>query len=236
MEIMHPYLTPEEFKAVQMLADDKSYGAIKRECALPGNACPTSQMPIFLASLRKKTGIRDTTDPQQAREYLTKWEQSRRAEPTPEQLQAIKRMIGLGYTQCQSLTTLANCMALSTEAATLLYQAGLHAIGCFATDPREQRVQTRLYFAHRKPIVTPVEPMTPKRWLAVEMHANGASYESIAEAIGYLRPEDAKLFVRKTCVMLGIVAPGRGLQKRLLLAAIAHRNAQAADALNDPMF
>lgn len=242
METTNLYLSENELRAVQMLADEKSYQAIRRECHVwaPGK-CPSSAMPLFIAVIKRKTGIRDPRDPQQCRTYLENYALATQKPPTPENLETLRRVFGIGYMQPHTMEALANNMHGTIEAAQQAWEDALLSIGVLTDDPAQQRVQARIYLASIKPIIRPPAPIGPKGWQSLRMYLEGVHYADIAKALGFVRAQYAKELVKKTCEELGILARGRGVRKKLIAAALAYHDRQEMQpqpeiTMDDPAF
>lgn len=232
MEIIHRYLTIAEYKAVKMLAEEKSYDAIKRECQVTLGKCPTQAMPLFLSALRKKTGIENTRSAQEAQNYLRAYEQSLSVEPNDAQLDVLKRMAGVTH-MAHSLLSLANNTGRTEQEAAQDYTDALASIGIFAKHASTRSVQMKLYFASRKPHVEPRDPITERQWEALRMFADGVDAQTIATHLRMVKPLYATQLIQSICDRLAIRSRGRGVQRKLARIAIAYHDAQNAPLTMD---
>lgn len=214
------YLTETEQLALNILADTSGYGyvEVKRKCKVTSALlCP------LLASIRRKTGIADTKDPQQIQRYLLKYEQAS-GQPDEKQLEMLRRITGVGFraTGPQTLEGASYHMHLSTTAGQQLFTDALHSIGIFTPEPREQRVQTLLFLASH--YVEPKgEHLTENHLAAMRAYAEhvNAQPEELARLLGPDFSEGyVKLLLKQGMERLGICARGRGVQRRLVKLAL----------------
>jgi hypothetical protein len=235
MKIINSYLNPQESKALEMLSKDMSYAAVKRDCLNSEGKCASQALPVFMQGIRKKTGIMDLHDAQEVRAYLEKCQRAAATPPTDEQLNILRRVLGIGYVP-HTMEALANNTGRTKPEALQAWQDALRAIGIFATDPATQRVQAACYFASNTPFVQPVEPFTPKQWQALRLYSQGASFHAIASELGLLREEYGKEVVRRVCEKLGISARGRGVQRKLAALALKQAGKEHEVTMDDPAF
>lgn len=234
MENNHRYLTNDEFLAIQLLAEHKSYTYVKQKCHVSKGRCPSSELSIFYSGIRLKSGIRDLRDAQQCQDYLESYARATAQPPTEEHLKTLRKILGIGC-EAHTFEALANNAQCTRAEAEQAWREALRAIGILTHDERQQRVQARLYLASQKPIVTPAIPISDNGWKALRMHAEGRSFEEIARELKLVRPEYARQLVQEGCAKLGIKARGRGVQTKLIRAALAHHDSQQV-TMADPMF
>lgn len=236
------YLTSNEEKALRSLASNGDYSKLKNACEIPQYG-----IHLFLAQIRRKTGIRDTKDTNECRAYLERYEATiANPAPTEEQLALLRH-----YAAGDSYTSIAFWMtktrALETPLAATdipkMVDAACEAIGIFTRDDQARRVQIRAYTvcfltptAHR---ITPLEEKIVREWI------NGKEPIQIADELGE-RGDYVKYKLKRACKDLGIAAKGRGVQRSLARALFAQLDAQpkapadepalAPDPMDDPAF
>lgn len=234
------YLHLREYQAIKLLARDASYEAVKRECNVT-----TLGLCNFMAVLRRKTGIENTKDSQQAKDYLAKYHAASKG-PGPDSLQceAIKRLLGIGH-EVHTLPATAYKMGKTEDEVSSLFRSGLALAGIFATEETEQRVQARIYFANTKIIIGGDDLLTENHFLALRMYANGMSASAIVDEFIRLKVVGAshvyiELLLRQGRDRLGVTARGRGVQRRLVATALARIDREAEEkklnTMDDPAF
>lgn len=227
------YLTDLEQKAVKLLAEEKSYEAIKRECYLS-----TLKLCPFLGAIRRKTGIADTKDAQQVRDYITKYEAAANGPgPSPLQMEVINRLMGVGYPE-HELSAIDYRMGLSPGSAYMEYEAGLNAAGIYATTASERTVQCRMFLASLH--VRPTASMLNDNHLrALRLYAQNEKEYFIAQQMppGFNSIPAVEMLIQDGVDRLGVVARGRGVQRRLVGIALDRLEQEKSKTLmNDPMF
>lgn len=238
MAITNIYLTDLEQKALSLLAEDKSYEAVKRECGLTSH-----QISRFMDRIRKKTGIENTKNVQQVRAYLEKYAKAISGPgPTEQQLEALQRVLGVRYPE-QDPHALSYRMGLGSVFAGLqLFEDALNAAGIFATTVSEAKAQGRIYLSYRNSMAKAL-PLTENHEAVLHLYAQGHKTHVIAEMLGEGFSEDyVDLLIHQGALRLGAISRGRGVQRRLVGIALAHRaqrekNAQkAVITMADPAF
>jgi DNA-binding CsgD family transcriptional regulator len=239
----HPYLTPNEHTALQMLADDKSYNAIKRVFNLTALS-----LCAFLAAIRRKTGIEDTSKASLVQHYLTEFAQTQSLTPTDDQREIVQRALGVGSTR-DTFQGIAYLKKRPEAEIRELYESGLKAMGIFAKEDRERRVQSRAYFAREIP-AQGAEGLTKKHLLALRMYADGLKEKQIISDLLALNLPATHIYVdfliKDGCKKLGVTARGRGVQRKLVGIALDEHERKMKPAtpapttapvsMDDPMF
>lgn len=233
----NPYLTEEETRALDMLAKETSYHAIRRECNVH-----SARLPLFMQDLRRKTGIHDTRDAQAVQTYLTSYEQAVNGPgPNARQLECIKRVLGVDYPP-HSLEAAAYRMDIKKAEAHELYESGLRAAGIFSRDPRTQRGQARIFLAIRPEAQAGRPPLSRDHIAVLELLSQGYRREVIAAQLKFSIGH-TKLIVSEIAQRLGAVSRGRGAQEKLILLAAAHLAERQKDEqkeheidMSDPAF
>lgn len=234
------YLHLKEYIAVKLLARDASYEAVKRECNLS-----TLELCNFLATLRRKTGILNTKDSQQAKDYLANYHAASKGPgPSHVQQEVMKRLLGINYEE-HTLTAAAYQMGRTEDEVMAILKSGLTMAGIFATTEAEQRVQARIYFANTKTIIGGDDLLTDNHFLALGMYARGETVSGIVDEFTRLKIVGTshvyvEFLLRQGRDRLGVTARGRGVQRRLVaiaLARIARERAEKKEnTMDDPMF
>src|SRR5688572_11284574 len=144
------YLSEDEEKALRLLAEQASAYTIRDQCKLP-----LSGLAIFTSEIRRKTGIRDTKNPNECRSYIRQYEAAMAAaRPTDDEIWLLRHysekdtIEGLTYqwnTQHMEQTPITETVMLS-----MIEQAFEH-IGIFTKDDRARRMQFRYYLAAYRP-------------------------------------------------------------------------------------
>jgi DNA-binding CsgD family transcriptional regulator len=164
----HFYLNEKELIALELLAKDGSYTAIKRDCGLS-----SVTLCNFLSKLRKKTGVTNTKDVEQVKNYLTQYQAVVTGTgPSDDQRNIIQRVLGVGF-EPTTIQAIGHIKGQPTEHILAEYEAGIRAMGIFATSPRERRVQARLWLARRPIIIGGVERLTENHLKVLRMYADG---------------------------------------------------------------
>jgi ATP/maltotriose-dependent transcriptional regulator MalT len=212
MEKPNIYLSPAEMMALQMLAEDRSYGAVQRDCGIP--------------SLKFNA--------KEVQRYLTAHAQAMEGPgPSALQLEAMQRHFGVGH-ENHTQEAVASRMGVSTEEAVALFNGGLAAAGIFATDGRERRVQGRIYLASQL-VLKKALPLSDNHLQVLRLYAIGLSDDAIASETG-LSFTYVDALIREGCQRLGTVARGRGVQRRLVAIALARREGNPPVTMDDPAF
>jgi hypothetical protein len=223
MVIPNIYLTPVELQAVEMLAAGQNYEILKKEFGLNAQTlCP------FLGNIRRKTGILSAKDPQQAQDYLAGYAKAMSGPgPDAKQIEVLERTAGVGYKD-HPLTALGNCMGMDQSKAVDLYQAALESAGIMTPDSRECRVQARIYLATRFRVTGGRESLTENHLKVLRLYAQGVRDYRMADELG---PEFTNVYsemlIREGCERLGCIARGRGVQRRLVAAALAQMDRES---------
>lgn len=233
MEIVNRYLTPMDQKALWLLSEGRSYRIVKDETGIN-----SQRFGIFMAKLRKKTGIEDTQDVQQVRSYLASLHNG---EPTPKQLEILNRVAGTGpFLIPHTIESLAMNLQISKAEAEAKVADACAAVGIMAKDERERRVQIKMYMADRKTVVKGVERLSHEHIAVLREYAEGAHVEYMERMGSQFHVNRAKLLLKEGLSLLGICARGRGVQRRLVTIALkrAERESMArtAPTMDDPAF
>lgn len=236
MEITNPFLTASESLALRLLAEDRSYEAVKRECHLT-----SLELCSFLVGIRKKTGIENTKNSAECRAYLENFAKAQAAGgPNAKEMELLQRLHGVGYLQSQTLEAAAHMMRITPEEAARLYQSALRAAGIFAKNEREARVQTKIFLASRNLMKTAM-PLSENHELVLHCYAQHMKPRHIAATLGaekFPEPYVHKL-IAEGLNRLGICSRGRGVQQRLVAVALkrkAQAEAMPPVTMDDPAF
>ncbi len=196
-------------------------------------ACGFSQSTSYkfhqmLASLRKKTGIRDAQNVAECRAYLEKM----RAIPEPPPLTEKQRKLLLWVSEQRPILYVTPRMECSEAEAKEQTEAALHVIGIFSPDEKTRRMQCRAFFAHYGHPLARVENLSAKHWQILNVIAQGGHAGHLGHS-----PANARALSREACQRAGVTCPGRLAQRNLVrafLAACERENAPAASAQAEP--
>lgn len=218
------YLTKDEDNAIKLLAKGASPSIIQRNCILPA-----SGMGFFTAELRRKTGIIDTRNPRQCREYLENYRKAMEGEGlTPTQLKAARFQ-----QDRETYGAIAARLGIPQAEVSLLIEDACTSAGIFSHDVRARKAQWRIYLALFHPIAE--RPISDQKMTMLRLLAEGMSYYDIAEKMSWPL-EYLKLVSRQVCAYLGLTAKGKNAQRRLIVAYLEHKDTETADMMNDPAF
>ncbi len=233
--LMNIYLTPAEQKAIEMVANGQSNRTIRDALDMtPAN------YGNFMAALRKKTGIPNTKDARFSREYLEAVA-APRPDPTPEQLTTLEYVATHGF-PVHDLCLLSPHKPISSDRAASLFDSALKVAGIFARNTLEWRVQCAAYLAHRKGVDPQANSLSELHKRTLRLYASGKQIWEIADilhsdksVIGHMRSTVTEKLLREGLEALGVVARGRGVQRRLVGIALAAMG-EAGVTMEDPMF
>lgn len=217
------YLNDSELLALQLLAE--GYGS-NRICREIGFTRSSTHYSMFLAELRRKTGLKSLKEPEDIKAYLQKLlAVDPYFTPSPEEDLWLRDIM-----DDLTMEGLARKYQISLEEYTAKRKALLHRCGIFATDQRTIRAQVRLFFAtHPLPTINRNRPLSPEHWSILRAIANG---EDLAE-LGFA-PDVLKSLTKEACERIRATSPGRGA-RLLVVQAFIRANGKPV-TMDDPMF
>lgn len=216
----NPYLTQTESLAIDLLAQGKRLKDI-RDAVTP--EVKPMYFHNFLASLRMKTGIKDTQSIEQCAAYRSHIEQLPVPTLSPREVKLLEHLIA-----GRSPAIVAGMLAITPQEAQEQTEATLLKCGILAQDARTRRAQARMYFLlhgnpnNHKPAPSPTH---------VKILRNLADGKPANFGLGNLI--DGKAMAAEACHRINATCPGRNAQQKLIRAWIAQHDSTAMD---DPMF
>ena len=218
------YLSPNEDKALRLLAEGRSHYVLRDQCVIP-----LAGMAVFTQNIRRKTGIHDTRYPRECRLYVEKVDNALANHSlTPEELRILEM-----YANGETSEGIGNRHGKTEWDMEKEIAALLQRIGIFAKDPRICRFQARIFLVsfHK-----PNRPHTPQGWQVLRLIAEGRTALEIADELK-TPVEYARFKVKETCALLGLTARGRDVQRNLVRAYLeTHAEHPTQPDMNDPMF
>lgn len=223
---MHPniYLTKDEHKALVLLSEGKTSFMIREQCLVPA-----SGMSFFLSEIRRKTGIRDTKQPPECREYLKRHNEALSHSPAPEHIRLLQK-----YQAGETWEGIAYTMPLPIEEVLPALDKACHAIGSFTRDERARKMQVRQYLACYLPNETVI--WAPNVLAVLHGIANATPIEEIAAEVNQL-PGWVRSTAKDTLYKLGLAARGRDVQKTMAASFLRVREyLNPTVTMDDPAF
>lgn len=219
----HIYLTPDEEKALRILADSRPHFVLKE-----ANVIPTYGLSIFLSNLRRKTGIRDTKNSKEIRAYFSKYEEAM-AYPgfSPEELDAVRKIIDEGA----PFEEAAIALGRTVEQIEAALQSACATAGIFSRDEKTQRLQLKTYLALFNPVGN--QSLSEQELQLLRLYSEDVDYAIIAYKVNQRTPWVTEK-IRDLCLKLGLNSRGRGTQRQLVRAWLAHKAATSAAPAQEP--
>jgi DNA-binding CsgD family transcriptional regulator len=219
------YLTPNEEKTLRLLMDDLSSYAIIRQCEIPSIG-----LSLFKHEIRRKTGIRDTKNTKEIRQYFAAYDASMAAQPiSVEQVRTLRLFLG-----GDTFEAISYQMGVPPEGAEELIYSACRAAGIFTRDDQARKTQVRLFLAIFHP--SREGEQTPDQMTVLRLTADGLSPLEICDRMQ--RPLPYVRFILKTgCLLLGLTARGRDVQRNLIRAYFTRKDAENPPVtMDDPAF
>lgn len=218
------YLTKDEHHALVLLSELKTTYAIQEQCKIP-----MSGMGFFLSEIRRKTGIRDTKQTKECKDYLKRHAEALSKPPTTDQIRILRK-----YLAGETWEAIGNSMPLPLEQVIPTLDKACHAVGIFTQDERARKIQVRQYLACYIPNETVI--WTPATLAVVRGIANATPIEEIAQQVnqttGWVRST-----AKDTLYKLGLAARGRDVQRNMANAFLRLRDhINPPVTMDDPMF
>lgn len=218
------YLTPNEEKAVRLMAQGLSSREINNQCEIP-----LAGYAAFTLNIRRKTGIHDHHDKRVCQGYLDAYVEAMEKQAiTPQQVEALRRYLrketleGIGYQMGR----------IGVKEVENLIDAACSAAGILTDDPRAQRMQIQVYLATFHS--TNGKEVTPMELDILRHMAAGGSPAGFAQDRGE-RERYCLMLARSVCFRLGFNARGRGVQRGMIQDYLARIDSQQI-TMDDPAF
>lgn len=218
------YLTEDEYKALVLLSEGKTSYMIRQNCFVPA-----SGLSFFLSEIRRKTGIRDTKQPPECREYLKRHAEALSTPPTTDQIRILQK-----YQAGETWEGIAHTMPLLIEQVIPALDSACRAVGIFTQDERARKIQVRQYLACYLPHELVI--FTPSVLAVLRGIANGTPLEDIAQQVDQ-RLEWVRSTAKDTLFKLGLAARGRDVQRNMATAFLRVReHLNPTITMDDPAF
>ncbi len=213
-----PYISKDEQRVIELIAQGKSSKAIVDEIA---------HARRLRAAIRHKTGIPNTSDARFSREYLEAAQAALSAPPqfTSDELASLSNVAETGMPRSW------------TSEALAVFQSACRKAAIFTSNPGELRTQCRAFLAFRDPVRV---ALTYFHKQAMRLYADGLETHEIAALLTNLDGTPRKLYeveklISAGCKMLKATSCGRGVQRRLVGIALNAMENASKSAEKDPL-
>lgn len=188
-----------------------------------------SGMSFFLSEIRRKTGIRDTKDHKECRDYLKHFASFTANLPSADELFAL-RLLMAG----SSLEAMAYKLHLPQEQITTFLDTACRSVGILTRDERARKIQVRQYITSHFPISGVI--FTPARLAVLRGVADGKPLAQIADEVN--QPTDWVEWTLKDLTKgLGLVTRGRDVMRTLIQTFLKVREVRNPSiTMDDPAF
>lgn len=216
----YPYLNDAESQALELLAEGKRMRQIRESVS---STVENRYFYMFLATIRRKTGIVNTQDIAECLAYRSQMEKV----SLPAELSKRDMLLLQHFTESWPYSVSAGRMGISEAEAKEQTEAALAAIGITAQDQRTRRSQVRMYFARYGNPNKFLPPPSPIHLQILHAIAGGIDPDTLPG----LERADIRALTKEACQRINASSPGRNAQRKLVQAYFA-----AQDAMSDPMF
>jgi hypothetical protein len=218
----YPYLDEAESQAVEMLADGQRLREIQQAVSA---TVEKRYFYMFLATLRRKTGIEDTQSIPECSAYRSHMEKL----SLPVELSKRQAILLENFSKSWPYFVSAGRMGISEAEAKEETEAALAAIGITTQDPRTRRAQVRMYFAAHGNPNNVLRPPSPIHLRILRAIADGIDPNSLPG----LERADIRILTKEACQRINASSPGRNAQRKLVQAYLS---SQTQDPMDDPLF